>query len=117
MTNLVKGQGIFGDTADDSAELTALPKACRMHLGRNFLFGEVYGDLYFMKIDIFQLKWGGLMEAGRGGWLVPVTLGLVEMIAHGLFTPSVLRCWGECCEGSGHHEQGNHLGWLNMATA
>lgn len=75
------------------------------------------GICIFMKIDIFQLKWGGLMETGGGGWPVPFTLGLVGMIAQGLFIPSVLRCWGECREGSGHHEQGSQLGWLNVGTA
>lgn len=79
--------------------------------------GNFYGVCVFMKIDIFQLKWGGLMEAGGGGWPVPVTLGLVVMIPHGLFTPSVLRCWGEYCESSGHYEQGSQLGWLNLGAA
>lgn len=56
MTDLVKGQGIFGDTAGDSSELMALPKACKMHLGEISSLGNFNGDLYFMKIDIFQLK-------------------------------------------------------------
>lgn len=45
MTDLVKGQGIFGDTTGDSPELTALPKACGMHLGEISSLGNFYGDL------------------------------------------------------------------------
>lgn len=52
------------------------------------------------------------METGGGGCPVPVTLSLVGMIPHGLFAPSVLRCWGKHCESSGHHEQG----WLNKGA-
>lgn len=57
------------------------------------------------------------METGGGGWPVPATLRLAGMIPHGLFAPCVLRCWGEYCEGSGHHERGSQLGWLNVGAA
>lgn len=45
VTDLIKGQGIFRDTAGDSPELMALSKACGMHLGEISSLGKFYGDL------------------------------------------------------------------------
>lgn len=103
-------------------ELLALPAAHGMLLGEEissmgYFLGDRPQNSVSMKEEVFQLKWGSLMETGGGDQTIPPPLGHAGMIPHRLFAPSVLRCRGSHCGGGRHLERGSQLGWLNVGTA
>lgn len=83
-------------------ELLTFPAVQGMLLGEEiFSLGHVPVDrsknCASVKKEVFQLRWGGLMETEGGDWIVLPTLGHIGVIPHRLTAPRVLRsCSGQC---------------------